>query len=136
MEAMELREFAKRYRLKTSDECGETVIWGKHGQIYQWGSGRLGALYSLDETCRHRRRPKPAQPSARKWGNARRALQSGGFELIQNGDWEGALLFDGESAEQARLAIRILGIKRRRKLSPEQAAKAAERLARFRLTPA
>jgi len=62
-------------------------------------------------------------------------MQSSGFQLIQNGDWEGTLLFDVENVEQAKLAIRVLGIKRRRKLSLEQAARAAERLARFRLVP-
>jgi hypothetical protein len=133
MKTLGLGEFATRYRLKTSmDECGETVIWGKHGQVYEWGPGRLGAMYIPDEACRHRGKPKPAKLSARKWGNARRALQKGGFELIQNGDWEGMLLFDAENVDQASLAIRILRIKRRRKLSPEQAAKAAETLRKFR----
>jgi hypothetical protein len=41
----------------------------------------------------------------------------------QNGDWEGVLSFDPHNAEQAQLAIRVAGIKRRRKLSPEHRAK-------------
>jgi hypothetical protein len=125
LKTLGLREFAKLHRLKTSlDDCGDPVIRGKRGQIYEWGPGRLAAMFS------------PARPSARQWASARRAMQGSGFRLVKNGDLEGTQLFEDGTAEQVRLAVRILGIKRRRKLSPEQAAKAAENLARFRLTPA
>ena len=105
--------FAQRHRLKTQrDECGELVIPGKAGQIYDHGSGRFGALFM----------PPANRRTPRRWGNVRRKLAAAGFEVVQNGDAEGSLLFDPADATQTALAIRAVGARRKRVPSEGQLA--------------
>jgi hypothetical protein len=66
------------------------------------------------------------------WAYVRKRLIAAGFRVIQNGDWEGAALFDPHNANQARLAIRIIGAKRKRELSEAQRAILAEGMGRVR----
>jgi hypothetical protein len=85
---MEARLFAEKYGLKAKrDECGELIIPGRVGQIYEYGSGRFGALLM-----------PPGDPRPRAWGNFRRKLLAAGFHLLQNGDAEGCLLFHATDA--------------------------------------
>jgi hypothetical protein len=46
--------------------------------------------------------------------------------LRQNGDAEGAFSFDPANQVQAKLAIRITGVKRKRQMTEEQRVKTAE----------
>jgi hypothetical protein len=60
------------------------------------------------------------------------------MRLLQNGDSEGCLRFDPESQQQAQLALKIAGVRQRKRLSPERVAELKGYLVRARnsrLTP-
>ncbi len=105
-----IHRFADRYRLKTRVcvEDGTTIVPGSVGHIYEYDNHLLGVMVM------------PDPPRKRYWGCVRAALLEAGFTLVLDGDGEGAAVFDPENEQQARLAIRVAGIKRRRRLSPEQ----------------
>ena len=43
--AVTIQEFADKYRLRTRIDSDTTkVIFGKYGQIYEWGEGLLGVI--------------------------------------------------------------------------------------------
>lgn len=99
--------FAAEHRLKANCDVDETtIVPGKHGQIFDYGDGRIAVMV------------QPGRSSV--WPRTRKKLIEAGFEIAQNGDHEGTALFDPANADQARLAIRVAGIKRKRKSSPSQ----------------
>jgi hypothetical protein len=104
-----VQRFAQTNRLKTKiDGDGTLIIPGKLGHIYQYDHWNLGVMV-VPRTLR-----------VKYWGVTRRKLLALGFAVVQYGDCEGAALFDPANAEQARAAIRVAGIKRKRQLSPAQ----------------
>lgn len=108
-----IRNFAKRCRLKWELEKPDLtteIIVGRTGQIYDHGDGLLAVMFL----------PANGAWMPKKWGCARRACVAAGMTLLQNGDVEGSLSFDPESDEQSNLAIKVAGIKARRRLSDEQ----------------
>lgn len=108
-----IRNFANRYRLKWNPEKPDPateIIVGRAGQIYDHGDGLLAVLFLSANGAW----------MPRKWGNTRRACIATGMTLLQNGDSEGSLSFDPHSPEQAKLAIKVAGIKTRRRLSDGQ----------------
>ncbi len=110
-----VQEFAASHRVRTKrDECGELIIPGKAGQVYEYGPAVFGVLLMLG--------------TARQWNGARRRLEAAGFRTYQCGDCEGAALFDADNREQAKLALKLARVKQRRKLTPEQRQAAASRL--------
>ena len=99
--------FAEKNRLRVHrDGCSDVVVVGKLGELYQHDDGMVGLILmspngddpKLDNTLRSR---------------MRKALREG-LELVQQGDYESSFLFDPQDRAQAQLAIRLLGIKRRR----------------------
>jgi len=72
---------------------------------------------------------KPARPFY--WRKHRGAGIKVGMRVIQNGDAEGCLGFDPDNSEQVKIALKLAGVKRKRRISSEQAAT----LARFRFIP-
>lgn len=99
--------FAAEHRLNPrSDVDGTTVIFGRRGQIFEYCNGRLGVLL------------QPGRASV--WPRTRKKLIDAGFEIVQNGDREGTALFDPANSDQARLAIRVAGAKKKRKASAKQ----------------
>src|SRR5262249_24114568 len=105
-----LTSFAHRHRLKTSrDECGETIIPGRRGQIYEYSDETLGVMFMPAKT--------KAEPwgkwCPRTWCNFRRAAEAAGMAVLQNGDSEGCLGFDPGNREQVRLALTIAGVRRK-----------------------
>ena len=62
-----------------------------------------------------------------KWVHARKKLINAGFTLKQNGDAQGVMLFNPEDKAQAKLALKLAGI-RTRQLSPERKAALAAQL--------
>jgi len=111
LRVIELKSFADRHRLKISrNECGETIIPGKHGQIYEYNEEMLGVMFTPPKT--------KAEPwgnwCPRTWGNFRRAAEATGMTVLQNGDSEGCLGFDTGNREQVRLALKIAGVRRKR----------------------
>jgi hypothetical protein len=54
------------------------------------------------------------------WNNRRRAGIEAGMLVHQDGDWEGSMVFDPSNPSQAKLAIQIAGLKRKRVMSDAQ----------------
>jgi hypothetical protein len=121
-----IEQFADDNRIKLrKDSCGEIVIPGKprnatrpedQSHIFENGDGRFGVCLLF--------------PTPGKWTYTKQRLTKAGFEVKQNGDAEGTLLFDPSDRQQAKAAIREAGIKTRRTLSPEHAASARLNLVR------
>jgi len=132
---MELIEFADDYNLKVKRLEGELVIPGRRvkgnddsypapnprypldcllGHLFEYSSTRMGLVFMP-------RRPKV-------WKNMSRRLVAAGFEIRQNGDWEGMATFDPANPAQARLAIKAISARRKRQASKAQ----VENLARLR----
>jgi len=76
------------------------------GYIFEYGPTRLGLVFM------------PRLP--RVWMNLSRKLVAAGFEIRQNGDWEGVVTFDPASPAQIRLAIKAIGARKKRKISEAQ----------------
>src|SRR5262245_27127903 len=75
--------FATRLGLKIRvDEDGTKIIPGRHGHIYQYDNDFLGVMVI------------PNPPRRRYWGCARTTLLKVGCKLVQDGDGEGAVIFD------------------------------------------
>jgi hypothetical protein len=125
---MTLQRFAADHRLKvTKDDCGGAVIRGKHGHIYV-DTGMVCAMWA------------DAAPM-----NKSRLVKLGGtfWQGDISTDVKGRRLQDtwvrGIRPEAYELAIRLVGAKRRRVMSPAQRAvleKATMASLRFRFTPA
>lgn len=112
---MDIRLFAERYRLKAKkDECGDPIIPGRLGQIYEYGPEKFGCMVLAG--------------SSRVWSAARRKLVVAGCQVIQNGDTEGTALFDPQDAVQARMEVQIIRAKRKRVLCEAQKAALEGRL--------
>src|SRR5260370_40613316 len=91
---MILTTFAENNRLKVSkDDCGDAVILGKYGDIYEYGPGKLGVCIMSNSG------------NAYRWNRARAAFIAAGMEITQNGDHEGCATFDPENGEQAKTAM-------------------------------
>ena len=101
------------------DECGESIIPGRQGQIYEYGDGELGAMFMPTPT----KDDRWGKWCPRTWGNFKRAALAIGMTLRQNGDSEGCLSFDPANDAQARLAIKIAGVRPKRRVSPEEIAR-------------
>jgi hypothetical protein len=118
---MKLADFAERHRLRVRRaEDGEPHVPGRDGQLYEHDDARLAVVY-LDGT-------------PRAWGHRKRACLAAGMTLLQDGDAEGTLLFDPANPEHVRLAVEVVGARRRKQLSEEHrqklvAAGAAHRFA-------
>jgi hypothetical protein len=98
-----LRKFALEHRLETSlDNCGELVVIGRQGQIYEYSDKLLGVMFVPDD------------PHPRRWAHFQKLARNVGLHLVQEGDVEGAFVFDPGEPEHARLAIRIAKVRIRR----------------------
>jgi len=112
---MDLREFACKFRLKTiRDGCGDVIIPGRNGQIYEWGSRSFGCLVMAK--------------SVRYWNATRKKLIDAGFRVIQNGAAEGTVLFNPQDGGQVGLAMKAIGPKRKRVVTESQKAILVKRL--------
>jgi hypothetical protein len=101
--------FATRLGLKVRvDEDGTKIIPGRHGNIYQYDDDLFGVMVI------------PNPPRRRYWGCVRMTLLKIGCQLVQDGDGEGAAIFDPTNPKQIRAALRAAGIKRKRTISPER----------------
>ena len=111
-----VEDFCTRFCVRSRrEEDGERIIPGRFGHIYAHGpdSNTFGAVLLspsssrvLDNTLRSRKR---------------RALRAG-FEIIVDGDAEGIFLFDLTNQQNANFAIRIVGVRKKRRQSPAQLA--------------
>jgi hypothetical protein len=119
---MTVQDFATQNRLTTKkDSCGEIVIPGRprnaaraedRCRIFEYGSGKFGICLLMG--------------TVGKWNNRKKAALGTGFTLGQDGDSEGTLLFDPQDAKQAKLAIKLVGAKEKRRVTPEQLKRLAK----------
>ncbi len=131
---MTIKTFAESHRVRTRhDSCGDTIIPGKRyapatetpdrvenrSHVFEYEDGEHFGVCLMFAT-------------ARKWGSAKRKLDAAGFSLRQDGDTEGIALFDPRDEAQARLALKLAGVKTRRELSPERREAQARLLAAVR----
>lgn len=146
---MTFDQFAQDYRVKTRhDECNEPVIPGKlwkvqpyrkgvpprSGSMYghhlfENGDGRIGVRLMFYVKNGHE---IGGSGKTAKWTNAKVKLSAAGFVITQDGDAEGVALFDPADAKQARLAIKLAGVRVRREMSPEKREALVARLASAR----
>jgi hypothetical protein len=125
-----LTAFADRCRLRTKrDGCGDPIAPGRFGHLYEHRAGLVGLV--LEDT-------RNGQSRGRSLLARRRKALAGGFRLHQAGDAEAILLFDLGNSAQEKLAIRLVGAKRRRIPSPAQleTLRRAREVSRFCETPA
>lgn len=103
-----LKQFASEHRLRMKrDDCGDLNIFGKRGEIYEYGSGVFGV------TILH-------APTAQHWNTYRKKFKEAGGRITQDGDTEGTAVFDPTNAKHTKLAIEAIVAKRKRQLTSEQ----------------
>jgi hypothetical protein len=104
-----LKDFASTERLRTRiDADGTLIIPGKFGNIYEFDNRSLAVMVI------------PVRVRKNYWAITRNKLVDLGLVMTQNGDCEGAAVFDSSNREQAKAAIQAAGISRKRQLSPAQ----------------
>jgi hypothetical protein len=106
--------FAEPSRIRvTRDGCGDPIIRGKLGHLYEHDAGRFGIV--LESPAGNGRSDKTIR------ARARRAVAAG-LLVRQEGDPEAILLFDAANLKQADLAIRLIHAKKiRQAASPTDA---------------
>jgi len=111
---MTIQEFCKLYRLKlTKDKCGEEIIPGKLGHLFDHGHGQFGMV--LEDA--------PSGDSrARALLSRKRAALRGGFSLKQQGECESILLFDARNHKQAELAAKLVMARKKRNVRANPAS--------------
>jgi hypothetical protein len=132
---MTVDQFAQKYHARTrKDESGEeTFILGaqwKHprtGRVYGHQIYEHGSRFALLLMFQVDGHEDGGPGKSAKWVNARKKLLNAGFTLKQDGDAEGVALFDPEDKAQAKVALKLAGI-RTRLLSPERKAALAAQL--------
>jgi hypothetical protein len=105
-----VQRFAEQYRLKTRicPDDGTKTVPGRYGHIYEYDDHSLGVVVV------------PDPPRRKYWGCTRATLLEAGLTIVQDGEGEGAAVFDPADVSQSKAAIRAAGVKRKRQLSPSQ----------------
>lgn len=104
-----VREFATQYRVRTRrDECGELIVPGRRGHVFEHGENNFGVMLVLT--------------TKKRWNFLKRKLVAAEFRLKQNADTEGSLLFDPADTEKASLALQVVRARFRRSISDAQRA--------------
>jgi hypothetical protein len=113
---MNVEQFAEAFKVNTKrDDCNERIVQGKNGShIFDGYDNRLSVALMFD--------------TKRRWNTVKRKLESAGITIRQDGDTEGIAIFDPADRKQARLALKLAGIRIRRALTPEQRQAMVDRL--------
>jgi hypothetical protein len=119
---MSIQEFATKYRLKiTADQCGELIVrseLGKDANISDYSDEQndgLAMCWITDE--------KNARTGL--WNRTKVKCLAAGMRLHQEGDAEGIFVFNLADPLQARLAIKMVKARAKRKMTPEALARLA-----------
>ncbi len=109
-----IQEFCKLYRLKLAkDRCGEEIIPGKLGQLFDHGHGQFGMV--LEDSS--------SGPSrARLLLSRKKAALRAGFLPKQNGECESVLLFDPQDRKQSKLAAKLVMARKKRNVRANPAS--------------
>ncbi len=104
---MTIGTLAGKHRLHVRrDPCGDSFISGKFGTISEYGDDLFALTYLADANDKGRDNLLRSR--------IRRALAAG-LQPSQVGDCEAVLLFEGNDQAQVRAAMKLAGIKRRRR---------------------
>jgi hypothetical protein len=124
---MLLSDFAAKYRLKVAaDSCGDPIIpcqLSKDSNISDYGDTELAISWITDGN-------KPSRTGL--WNRTKLKCLAAGMRLSQEGDSEGVFVFDPADAVQAKLAIKSVKARAKRKMTPERRAALALTLAKAR----
>jgi hypothetical protein len=102
---MNIDAFAALHHLKTRKAGQEQIIPGRLGQVFDYGAGMFGIF--LEDSS--------GGPSrARTLLSRRKAAQKVGFRLIQEAECESVLLFNPADGVQAKIAVRLVGARKKR----------------------
>ena len=105
--------FATMNRVRAKrDECGELLIRGKHGIVFDCDDGEGLALALFDN-------PPNRASKARTLLCLRKKALAAGLPARQIGDCESVFLFNPQDQEQSKLALKLVGVQRRRRLSEQ-----------------
>jgi hypothetical protein len=128
--ATDINSFAAQHKLQKPpiDTDGQPVIFGRHGQLYQFDDQRLGVTYSNAINGGAKFKDKTTQRNNR----AQAGCLAVGMRLEQQGDLESAFSFDPRDARQAKVAIQTAGVKAKRQVSEATRVAGAARLANWR----
>lgn len=125
---MMIKDFATKYRLKiTLEPCGDMIIPGKQGQIYEQAEDALAVMFMPPSKT-----DKWGRWCPKLWGNLRRAAELVGMTLLLNGDSEGCLGFDPGVKEQVKMALKIAKVRVKQQVPEVRRAALAARLATIR----
>jgi len=104
---VDILTFSQRNRLRVRrDPCGDLFIPGKFGTISDYGADLLALSFLADANDKGRDNVLRSR--------IRRALAAG-LQPSQVGDYEAVLVFEGNDQAQIRAAMKLAGIKRRRR---------------------
>jgi len=111
-----LSQFAAKhkFRVQHSREDDTDNIVGKHGEIYEYGSGKLAIIVI---------QPRYKPPRIGRWVRFAEKFRAAGMAIVQNGDQEGVAIFDPVNPVQVKLASQAIKPKRIRNVSPETQAR-------------
>ena len=99
--------FAEKNRLRVRrDVCGDSFVPGRFGTISDYDTDLLALTFLADANDKSRDNILRSR--------IRRALAAG-LRPSQLGDFEAVLLFEGNDQAQVRAAMKLAGIKRRRR---------------------
>jgi len=110
---MRLKEFGEQHSLRVKrchDDDTDNIV-GKYGEIYEYDDDTLCVMLI------------PEPPRRGLWVCSRLKFEALGMTIAQNGDQEGAAVFDPSDPKQAKAAIKAIQAKKIRKLSPERRAR-------------
>lgn len=108
--------FAEEHRLRLKrDDCGDKFIPCRRGQIFDPEDRRFGVMLLNDSG-------RGWSSTVKIWNSTRRMMQAAGFQITQDGDEEGAGLFEPIDAKQLKVAFKVAQPYRRKKLSEEHLA--------------
>jgi hypothetical protein len=114
-------EFADEHRLKVEkDDCGDAIIPGKYGYVYEYGTRKLGVCMMSESGTAYR------------WNRTRAAFIAAGMEITQSGDYEGCATFDPGNSTQVKEAINHAKVKTKRQVDPKYREAMLANLARAR----
>jgi hypothetical protein len=114
-EAMTIESLAAKYKLKTKklDSTDEVVIPGRLGHIFIYSDDTVGAIFMPPEV-------------SKGWLRRRETFVKAGATVTQNGDTEGVVAFPIGRVDLVKLAVKLLGCRGKKKISPEHLAKLQE----------
>lgn len=112
---MLIEMFVEKYQVTSKrDDCGDLVINGSRGHIYDgFADDRLGVFIGF--------------ATVRKFNSVRKALEVSGFKVRQSGSTEGCFTFNAGDTRQAHLALKTIGARKRREAKPPSLAQLAAR---------